>query len=61
MPLLPCYSLFPFPVFQVEGSRALHPVLDPNKRSMDLGTLLDNSSWYDKWQFSADFYQILTD
>ncbi len=27
---------------------------------MDLGALLDNCSWYDKWQFSADLYQKLT-
>ncbi len=26
------------------------------KRSKDLGTLLDNCSWYDKWQFYADLY-----
>ncbi len=25
-----------------------------NKRSKDLGALLDTCSWYDKWQFSAD-------
>ncbi len=25
-----------------------------NKRSMDLGALLDNRSWYHKCQFSAD-------
>ncbi len=27
-----------------------------NKRSKDLGALLDTCSWYDKWQFSADLY-----
>ncbi len=27
---------------------------------MDLGALLDNCSWYEKWQFFADFYQKLT-
>ncbi len=24
---------------------------------MDLDVLLENCSWYDKWQFSADVYQ----
>ncbi len=31
-----------------------------NKRSMDLGVLLDGCSWYDIWQFSADVYRKLT-
>ncbi len=26
---------------------------------MDLGFLVDNCSWYEKWQFSADIYQKL--
>ncbi len=30
-----------------------------NKRSMDLGDLIDNWSWYHKWQFSADLYPKL--
>ncbi len=31
-----------------------------NKRSMDLGSLLDNGSRYDKCQFSADLHQKFT-
>ncbi len=27
-----------------------------NKRSMDLGNLLDTCNWCDKWQFSADLF-----
>ena len=27
-----------------------------NKRSMDLGALLDTFNWCDKWQFSADLF-----
>ncbi len=27
-----------------------------NKRSMDLGALLDTCNWCDKWQFSADLF-----
>ena len=27
-----------------------------NKRSMDLGTLLDTCNWRDKWQFSTDLF-----
>ncbi len=30
-----------------------------NKKSMDLGALLDNCSRYDNWQFS-DLYEKLT-
>ncbi len=26
---------------------------------MDLGALIENYSWYDKWQFSASLYQKL--
>ncbi len=27
-----------------------------NKRSMDLGSLLDTCNWCDKWQFSTDLF-----
>ena len=25
---------------------------------MEVGAPLDNCNWYDKWQFSADLYQL---
>ncbi len=40
---------------------AKHGIPEPpqrnNKRSMDLGALVDNYSWYDKCQFSANLYK----
>ncbi len=56
--LWPVDRIAAIPSWEELGSEStdIH-VLAANNRSMDLGDLLENCSWYDKWQFSADLYK----